>query len=95
MVWERLDSMAADIGAKGGERLDWTEIITAGIAAAGAVAGSALMQSKTTAVLKERLDALRKDVEVLSRRVDKHNGVQERVLLAECKIAELEKELKK
>ena len=50
---------------------------------------------KTTAVLKERLDALRKDVEVLSRRVDKHNGVQERVLLAECKIEELEKELKK
>ena len=53
------------------------------------------MQSKTTAVLKERLDALRKDVEVLSRRVDKHNGVQERVLLAECKIEELEKELMK
>ena len=75
--------------------MDWTEIITAGIAAAGAVAGSALMQSKTTAVLKERLDALRKDVEVLSRRVDKHNGVQECVLLAECKIEELEKELMK
>ena len=74
--------------------MDWTEIITAGIAAAGAVAGSALMQS-TTAILKERLDALRKDVEVLSRRVDKHNGVQERVLLAECKIEELEKELEK
>lgn len=29
--------------------MDWTEIITAGIAALGAVGGSALMQSKATA----------------------------------------------
>ena len=32
--------------------MDWTEIITAGIAALGAVGGSALMQSKATAVLQ-------------------------------------------
>lgn len=31
--------------------MDWTEIITAGIAAVGAVDGSALMQSKATAVV--------------------------------------------
>ena len=46
--------------------MDWTEIITAGIAALGAVGGSALMQSKATAVLQVKLDALRNDVDTLS-----------------------------
>lgn len=73
--------------------MEWTEIITAIIAALGAVAGSALMQSKTTAILQTKLEALRGDVETLSRRVDKHNDVQNRVLRAECKLEELEKEL--
>lgn len=73
--------------------MDWTEIITAGIAALGAVAGSALMQGKATAILQTKLESLRNDVETLSRRVDKHNDVQNRVLRAECKLEELEKEL--
>lgn len=75
--------------------MDWTEIITAGIAALGAVVGSALMQSKATAVLQVKLDALRSDVDTLSRRVDKHNNLIDRMTVAECKIQELENEVHK
>lgn len=75
--------------------MDWTEIITAGIAAIGAVGGSALMQSKATAVLQVKLDALRSDVDTLSRRVDKHNNLIDRMTVAECKIQELESEVHK
>lgn len=75
--------------------MDWTEIITAGIAALGAVGGSALMQSKATAVLQVKLDALRSDVDTLSRRVDKHNNLIDRMTVAECKIKELESEVHK
>ena len=72
--------------------MDWTEIITAGIAAIGAVGGSALMQNKATAILQVKLDALRSDVDTLSRRVDKHNNLISRMTVAECKIQELESE---
>lgn len=75
--------------------MDWTEIITAGIAAIGAVGGSALMQSKATAVLQVKLDALRSDVDTLSRRVDKHNNLIDRMTVAECKIQELKSEVHK
>lgn len=75
--------------------MDWTEIITAGIAALGAVGGSALMQSKSTAILQVKLDALRSDVDTLSRRVDKHNHLIDRMTIAECKIQELESEVHK
>ena len=75
--------------------MDWTEIITAGIAAIGAVGGSALMQNKVTAILQVKLDALRSDVDTLSRRVDKHNNLIDRMTVAECKIQELESEVHK
>lgn len=75
--------------------MDWTEIVTAGIAALGAVGGSALMQSKATAVLQVKLDALRNDVDTLSRRVDKHNNLIDRMTVAECKIKELESEVQR
>ena len=75
--------------------MDWTEIVTAGIAALGAVGGSALMQSKATAVLQVKLDALRNDVDTLSRRVDKHNNLIDRMTIAECKIKELESEVQR
>ena len=75
--------------------MDWTEIVTAGIAALGAVGGSALMQSKATAVLQVKLDALRNDVDTLSRRVDKHNTLIDRMTSAECKIKELESEVQR
>lgn len=75
--------------------MDWTEIITAGIAALGAVGGSALMQSKATAVLQVKLDALRNDVDTLSRRVDKHNNLIDRMTITDCKIKELESEVQR
>lgn len=75
--------------------MDWTEIITAGIAALGAVGGSALMQNKATAILQVKLDALRSDVDTLSQRVDKHNNLIDRMTIAECKIQELESEVHK
>ena len=75
--------------------MNWTEIITAVIAALGAVGGSALMQSKATAVLQVKLDALRNDVDTLSRRVDKHNNLIDRMTIAECKIKELESEVQR
>jgi uncharacterized protein YigA (DUF484 family) len=75
--------------------LDWTEIITAAIAAVGAVAGSVLVQSKQLAVLQAKMEALKEDLASLSTRVDKHNQLQDRMLRAECKLDEIEKERKK
>lgn len=72
--------------------MDFTEIITAGITAVAAVAGSALMQNKATAVLQVKMDSLKEDLAKLSLRVDKHNSVQDRILKAECKIEEMEKQ---
>lgn len=73
--------------------MDFTEIITAAIAAISAIAGSALTQNKATAVLQVKLDSLKEDLSKLSLRVDKHNNVQDRILKAECKIEEIEKQL--
>lgn len=73
--------------------MDWTEIITAVIAAVAAVGVSALVQSKATAVLQAKFEALKEDIATLSGRVDKHNQLQERMLKNECKIEELEKEI--
>lgn len=72
--------------------MDWTEIVTAGIAALGAVGGSALMQNKATAILQVKLDALRSAVDTLSRRVDKHNNLLDRMTKVECKVEKLESE---
>ena len=72
--------------------MEWTEIITAGIGALGAVGGSALMQNKATAILQVKLDALRSDVDTLSRRVDKHNNLLDRMTKVECKVEKLERE---
>lgn len=69
--------------------MNWTEIITAAIAALGAIIGSALIQSKTTAVLQAKLDALKEDVKTLSARVDKHNGVVERTAVLEHELENL------
>ena len=44
--------------------------------------------------MQVKLDALRNDVDTLSRRVDKHNNLIDRMTIAECKIKELESEVK-
>ena len=75
---------------------DWKQWAkAAGIAAIGAGGGAALMQNKATAILQVKLDALRSDVDTLSRRVDKHNNLIDRMTVAECKIQELESEVHK
>jgi hypothetical protein len=71
--------------------MDWTEIITALIAAIGAVGGSAMIQSKSTAILQAKLEALKEDVATLSKRVDRHNGVVSRTAVLEAKVDELER----
>lgn len=71
--------------------MDWTEIITALIAAIGAVGGSAMIQSKSTAILQAKLEALKEDVATLSKRVDHHNGVVSRTAVLEAKVDELER----
>ena len=50
------------------------------------------MQSKATAILQVKLDALRSDVDTLSRRVDKHNNLLDRMTKVECKVEKLESE---
>lgn len=75
--------------------MNWTEVITAGLAAIAAVAGSAVVQSKTVAVLQTKLDALKEDVQMLSERVNKHNGVVERMAVVESKIKAIEQEVRK
>lgn len=71
--------------------MEWAEIISAAIAAIGAVFGSAIIQSKTTAILQTKLEALKEDLARLSDRVNKHNNLIDRMTKAECKIEELEK----
>lgn len=71
--------------------MDWTEIITAVIAAVSAVLGSALVQSKSLAVLQTKLEAVKEDVQELSARVDKHNQLQERMIKVEDKVEAIER----
>ena len=75
----------------GCRNMDYTDIITAVIAAGAAIGGSMLSQSKATAVLQTKLDALKSDVGTLSERVNKHNNLVERMAKVECKIEDLEK----
>lgn len=75
--------------------MNYTDIITAVIAAAAALGGSTLAHSKTTAVLQTKMDALKEDVKTLSERVNKHNNLIERMTKVECKLDDLERECKK
>lgn len=72
--------------------MDFTEIITAAIAAVSAIAGSALMQNKAAAVLQVKMDSLKEDLAKLSLRVDKHNNLLDRMTKVECKVENLESE---
>ena len=67
--------------------MDWTELITALIAAVSAIGGSALVQSKATAVLEVRMDALKENVAALSERMNEQNQLQNRVLKLEWETA--------
>ena len=69
-----------------------TEIIVAILALIGTLAGSYFSNNKNTAVINEKIKDLKKDVETLSDRVNRHNNLVERMAIVEEHIKMSEKE---
>ena len=67
-----------------------TEIIVAILALIGTLAGSYFSNNKNTAIMDEKIKDLKKDIETLSDRVNRHNNLVSRMSVAEEKIKELE-----
>lgn len=67
-----------------------TEIIVAILALIGTLAGSYFSNNKHTAVMDEKIKDLKKDIETLSDRVNRHNNLVSRMSVVEEKIKELE-----
>lgn len=67
-----------------------TEIIVAILALIGTLAGSYFSNNKHTAVMDEKIKDLKKDIETLSDRVNRHNNLISRMSVVEEKIKELE-----
>lgn len=69
-----------------------TEIIVAILALIGTLAGSYFSNNKNTAVMDEKIKDLKKDIETLSDRVNRHNNLVERMAIVEEHIKMSEKE---
>lgn len=69
-----------------------TEIIVAILALIGTLAGSYFSNNKHTAVMDEKIKDLKKDIETLSDRVNRHNNLVERMAIVEEHIKMSEKE---
>lgn len=69
-----------------------TEIIVAILALVGTLAGSYFSNNKNTAVMDEKIKDLKKDIETLSNRVNRHNNLVERMAIVEEHIKMSEKE---
>ena len=69
-----------------------TEIIVAILALIGTLAGSYFSNNKNTAVMDEKIKDLKKDIETLSDRVNRHNNLVERMEIVEEHIKMSEKE---
>lgn len=69
-----------------------TEIIVAILALIGTLAGSYFSNNKNTAVMDEKIKDLKKDIETLSDRVNRHNNLVERMAIVEEYIKMSEKE---
>ncbi len=67
-----------------------TEVIVAILALIGTLAGSYFSNNKHTAVMDEKIKDLKKDIETLSDRVNRHNNLVSRMSVVEEKIKELE-----
>lgn len=67
-----------------------TEVIVAILALIGTLAGSYFSNNKHTAVMDEKIKDLKKDIETLSDRVNRHNNLISRMSVVEEKIKELE-----
>lgn len=68
-----------------------TEIIVAILALIGTLAGSYFSNNKHTAVMDEKIKDLKKDIAVLSDRVNRHNNLVERMAIVEEHIKMSEK----
>ena len=69
-----------------------TEIIVAILALIGTLAGSYFSNNKHTAIMDEKIKDLKKDIETLSDRVNRHNILVERMAIVEEHIKMSEKE---
>ena len=69
-----------------------TEIIVAVLALVGTLAGSYFSNNKNTAIMDEKIKDLKKDIETLSDRVNRHNNLVERMAIVEEHIKMSEKE---
>lgn len=69
-----------------------TEIIIAVLALVGTLVGSYFSNNKHTAVMDEKIKDLKKDIETLSDRVNRHNNLVERMAIVEEHIKMSEKE---
>jgi len=69
-----------------------TEIIVAILALIGTLAGSYFSNNKHTAIMDEKIKDLKKDIETLSDRVNRHNNLVERMAIVEEHIKMSEKE---
>lgn len=58
-------------------------LITGGLSLIGVIISSVLMHRKTTVLIEYKLQELRSDVTTLSRRVDEHNHLVERMVAVE------------
>ena len=68
-----------------------TEVIVAILALIGTLAGSYFSNNKNTAVMDEKIKDLKKDIETLSDRVNRHNNLVERIAIVEEHIKMSEK----
>ena len=68
-----------------------TEIIVAILALVGTLAGSYFSNNKNTAIMDEKIKDLKKDIETLSDRVNRHNNLVERIAIVEEHIKMSEK----
>ena len=72
-----------------------TEIIVAILALIGTLAGSYFSNNKNTAIMDEKIKDLKKDIETLSDRVNRHNNLVERMAIVEEHIKMLDEINKK
>ena len=68
-------------------------IIVAALGLIGNVMGSYLANSKSTAVMNEQIKEVKRDIDILSSRVDKHNNLVERMAKVEASISSAHKRL--
>lgn len=72
-----------------------TEVIVAILALVGTLAGSYFSNNKNTAVMDEKIKDLKKDIETLSDRVNRHNNLVSRMSVVEEHIKMLDEINKK